>query len=209
LVEPFYAFCTEPTPTDPNNNTWCTVAPSDGIYYNSTGIPEWTNSLLVVTLKDGLNEDMELYQFKLNSNGSLATSTPSNPNPKKFFGNDQQLNGRLRDLAVSPDGKKIFLINNGGGTSNTSKVSVYTYVEPTYPNGIHIAPNPGSELITITHSPLHGVISILNSQGKTVTSYTTEQHVEVLDFSNYAAGIYIVKFESNKEIYSEKLVITN
>ncbi len=109
--------------------TWPTVAPSDGIYYGSTGIPEWTNSLLVVTLKDGTTTNQEVFRLKLNPDGkSLAPSTPEDPNPKPYFGEDQFFNGRLRDIAISPDGKKIILITNN---KNNDPIIVYTYDEVT------------------------------------------------------------------------------
>ena len=124
LVEAFYSFCDVELPTDPNNKIWCTIAPSDGTYYGSNAIPEWTNSLLITTLKNGDGTDMEVYQFKLDAQGELEPSTAQNPNPQRFFGEDQSENGRLRDIAISPDGKKIFLINNGG--TDRDKITVYT-----------------------------------------------------------------------------------
>ena len=66
------------------------------------------------------------FQFKLDQNGKILPSTLENPNPVKFFGQDQSLNGRLRDIAYSKDGRKIYLINNGGTSSD--KIIVYTYL---------------------------------------------------------------------------------
>jgi glucose/arabinose dehydrogenase len=98
LVEAFYSWCATTPDTSSNFLDWCTVAPSGGIYYGSNGIPQWTNSLLVVTLKDGFSTDQELFQFKLQPNGELEPSLPGDPNPKKFFASDQFINGRLRIL---------------------------------------------------------------------------------------------------------------
>lgn len=124
LVQPFYAWGT--TYNAGGWLAWGTVAPSDGIYYGSDGIPEWKNSLLIVTLKNGNESDQELYQLKLLENGEIAPSTEGNPNPKRFFGADQALNGRLRDVAFSNDGKTIYLINN---RYIKEKVSIYTYCD--------------------------------------------------------------------------------
>jgi glucose/arabinose dehydrogenase len=162
LVDPFYSWCTVPTFPD-----WCTVAPSDGIYYGSTGIPQWTNSLLVVTLKDNPLVDKEVYQFKLNSDGTLVPSTPINPNPKKFFGEDQENNGRLRDIAVSPDGKTFYLINNGGATNN---IKVYKYDEDSNPE-IKLFPNPSKNIITLEgleFRPRIKELKVLNTLGQSV-----------------------------------------
>ncbi len=154
LVEAFYAWCADGVNSDPDNSIWCTVAPSDGIYYCNNGIPQWKNSLLVVTLKDGVGTDREVYQFKLQNNGDLVPSTEDNPNPKRFFGEDQEMNGRLRDIAFSPDGKSIYLINNGGGTS--TNIIVYTIDPNSLPNAsldenscVRINPNPANDIIRI------------------------------------------------------------
>ncbi len=152
LIEPIYTWCTIPASSS-NGLNWCTVAPSDGIFYGSDMIPEWENSLLVVTLKKGATTDREVYQFKLQDNGQLVPSTPDNVNPKKFFGEDQDLNGRLRDIAISPDGKVIYLINNSGLDAN--RIIIYTYNEPnsteTTENELApiVYPNPANNEITI------------------------------------------------------------
>lgn len=126
-LEPaWYAWAATPQPSSANLQDWNSIAPSDGLYYGSSGIPAWTNSFLVVTLKDGVTTDQELYQLKLTPDGlSPAPATATDANPKRFFGADQALNGRLRDVAVSPDGKTIYLVNNGGG--GRDKITVYTY----------------------------------------------------------------------------------
>jgi glucose/arabinose dehydrogenase len=132
-LEPaWYAWAATPQPSSSNLQDWRTIAPSDGLYYGSGGIPAWTNSFLVVTLKDGAATDQELYQVKLTPDGlHPAPTTTTDRNPKRFFGVDQALNGRLRDVAISPDGKTIYLVNNGGG--GRDKITVYTYV-PSQPS---------------------------------------------------------------------------
>jgi PQQ-dependent dehydrogenase (s-GDH family) len=201
LVEPIYSICAVQTPASNVGSSWCTVAPSDGIYYKSTSIPEWTNSILMVTLKKGDNTNMELYQFKLNAQGTIAASTNENPNPKKYFSEDQLLNGRLRDIAVSPDGKKIYLINNGGATSATDKITVYTYVEPPvvpYQNaGLKITPNPSSGLVQIElpeNKPY--TLQIFDYRGAKLKEIKDETLLMNLDLSSFSAGLYWFRYES-------------
>jgi len=156
LVEAFYSFCAAPQPDTDEYLDWCTPAPSDGIYYNYDGIPEWKNSLLVVSLKNGSVTDNQVHVLKLTPDGrGLLSSTPGNPNPQTFFAGDQAVNGRLRDIAISPDGKKIFLINNGGD-GITDKISVYTVQSTTATKdmteadaSIQFYPNPASDLMTV------------------------------------------------------------
>ncbi len=200
LKEPLYAWCSTPQPTISTFLDWCTVAPSDGIYYGSTGIPEWTNSLLVVTLKNGAATDQEVYQFKLNINGiTLVTSTPSDPNPKKFFSADQNLNGRLRDIAVSPDGKTIYLINNGG--ADRDKITVYKYdatanipVNKTKDFELTIFPNPTTDVFNVNCTETISEISIYNVQGCLLkTLYETPVTIHISDL---AVGPYFVSVQT-------------
>lgn len=207
LVEAFYAWCAITADTSSSYLDWCTVAPSGGIYYGSTGIPEWTNSLLVVTLKDGSITDRELYQFKLQTNGELVPSTSTKPNPQKFFGADQALNGRLRDIAVSPDGKKIYLIHNGG---TTNKITVYTY-DPSSSSvqyisaveDIKLYPNPAQNKLTVEGISIDN-LQVFNLLGERVlVSYNNKQE---LDISGLTSGVYVVNINSEQKSYTLKFV---
>jgi glucose/arabinose dehydrogenase len=68
-------------------------------YYNHDRIPEWKNSLLMVTLKNS-----SLRQLKLSADGRSVSSI------KTYFKNDW---GRLRDVCVSPDGRVFISTSNG------------------------------------------------------------------------------------------------
>ena len=183
-----------------------TIAPSDGIYYNSTAIPEWTNSLLVVTLKDGLTTDREVFQFKLDQNGKILPSTLENPNPVKFFGQDQSLNGRLRDIAYSKDGRKIYLINNGGTSSD--KIIVYTY-SPLSENllSINIFPNPSNTEITlsgINHTYDVNSIEIYNLLGEKVKN-SFDQNFK-MNVSLLANGVFFIKLPLKDDVVTLKFI---
>jgi glucose/arabinose dehydrogenase len=86
VVEPIYAW----TPT---------IAPSGIDYYNNKAIAQWKNSLLVAVLKG-----KELLQMKLTDDGSAVEEV------HEFFKNEF---GRLRDVAISPDGKVYICTDNG------------------------------------------------------------------------------------------------
>lgn len=197
LIEPLYSWCTTPSTTGTWTD-WCTVAPSDGIYYGSNGIPEWTNSLLVVTLKDGATTDKEVYQFQLDSTGSIVPSTPSDPNPKRFFSEDQDSNGRLRDIAISPDGMSIYLINNGG--ANSEKITVYTYDTltsvqevPARTIDVQLFPNPATTTLSfkgLENYPDLTDIHISTILGKTVPIAAEPPYQ--LDISRLPTGMYVV-----------------
>ncbi|MDD2984528.1 MAG: PQQ-dependent sugar dehydrogenase [Crocinitomicaceae bacterium] len=210
LVEPFFAWCTTPD-TSQLYTDWCTVAPSAGMYYGNTGIPQWTNSLLVVTLKNGLTTDNEVYQFKLQPNGELVPSTIQNPNPKRFFGADQALNGRLRDIAISTDGKSIYLINNGGTPAD--KITVYHYDSTLSVNNdvqlpnIQLFPNPVTDILTIQgladYSGLKE-IQITTLLGQETSVEMDENHT--INVSKLNNGIYFVNLIFENKTHAMKFV---
>ncbi|MFT5822722.1 MAG: glucose/arabinose dehydrogenase [Crocinitomix sp.] len=212
LIEAFYSWCTSPVTDNPDNSNWCTVAPSDGIYYCNYAIPQWNNSLLVVTLKDGEGTDKEVYQFKLQVNGELMPSTDENPNPKRFFGDDQVLNGRLKDIAISPDGTKIYLLNSGGAP--TSKVIVYTLdpnsvttFQASEENCLNVFPNPASHNIRLEGINLLEdveAIKIFGANGQLIQIVPIDCYA--IDISNLAEGTYTINVYYKDGICSSKFI---
>lgn len=85
-----------------------TIATCGLDYYNSDLIPQWKNSLLLVTLK---NE--QLYQLKLDNNFTAVTGTTG------YFTNAY---GRMRDLCISPAGKVYICTSNGGNNDKVIEV---------------------------------------------------------------------------------------
>jgi aldose sugar dehydrogenase len=70
-------------------------------YYNGTRIPQWGNSLLLVTLKD-----QSLRQLKLSADGNSVVSS------KTYLKNAF---GRLRDVCISPEGRVYVCTSNAAG----------------------------------------------------------------------------------------------
>lgn len=199
LKEPLYSWCATPQPTAGTNGDWCTVAPSDGIFYQKSGqgIPGWDNSLLIVTLKNGSNTDQEMYRFQLNSDGvTLAPSTSLSPNPERYFSSEQTLNGRLRDIAISPVGDKIFLINNGG--TNRDKITVYTFnaaisLKENAANSIKLDlfPNPANDKVEFACSQKVVHAKICDMLGRSIKEESTnESSVNISDLSK---GVFLIK----------------
>jgi PQQ-dependent dehydrogenase (s-GDH family) len=107
---------------------WPTVAPSSVHYYASKGkgIPGWDKVLLITTLKRG-----SLYVLPLSSDGKSAAGHFS-----RYF----QSENRLRDLAVSPDGRTLYIATDNSGllealaggmastVENPGAILVFTYV---------------------------------------------------------------------------------
>ena len=94
-------FCDENNVVEPLISWTPTIAVAGMEYYDSDTISQWTNSLLVCTLKDET-----LYQLKLNASGSQVTGTET------FF---RGTFGRLRDVCMSPAGNVYLCTSNGSG----------------------------------------------------------------------------------------------
>ncbi len=78
-------------------------------YYNKDLIPQWKNSLLMMTLKNS-----SIRQMKLSGDGLSIDQTQT------FF-KDQW--GRLRDLCISPSGKVYVCTSNGGNSDVLVEIS--------------------------------------------------------------------------------------
>lgn len=206
LVQALYSWCFDEGDI-PFGPAWCTIAPSGGAYYGSDAIPEWTNSLLIVTLKDGLTTDREVFQLKLNDEGQLAPSTEENPNPVQFFTEDQELNGRLRDIAISNDGMSIYLINNGG--TDRDKIIVYTAnttstsdrKQPS--NRVRAVPNPVNDKLKLYGIENHSIPKSVQVYNLVGVSFDIALNPDgSLDISFLPDGIYILHlvFEDHEEM---------
>ena len=85
-----------------------TIATCGLDYYNGDRITQWKNSLLLATLKDAT-----LYQLKLSANGQSIISS------KEYFRGNW---GRLRDIAISPEGRVYLCTSNGGNNDRLIEI---------------------------------------------------------------------------------------
>ena len=95
------SFCTANNIKEPiwsSGNSTLAVCGID--YYDHDRIPQWKNSLLMMTLKNS-----SIRQLKLSADGRSITQTQT------FF-KDQW--GRLRDICISPEGMVYVCTSNGG-----------------------------------------------------------------------------------------------
>ena len=95
-----------------------TIAPGGlDIYTAKDGIPGWADSLLVLSLKNGL-----VYRLKLSSDGRSVDG-----DPKEYF----KSTNRYRDIAIKPDNRTIYITtDNAGNTTAASGRSVRTLENP-------------------------------------------------------------------------------
>ena len=205
---------------------FATVAPSSIDFYNvawGLAIPNWYPSLLVPTLRKGT-----LYRYKLNAtmDGVITDTIP-------YF----RSSNRYRDIALSPDGKKIYLITDsigstsgpsGSGTSaltDRGAIIEYTYTGPdmlelerrvvTRPERkyrISVFPNPATSYITVEFErglpkPIH--YQLINASGKIVAEAEMSKDLFSIPVGHYAKGVYMLRLYNGygKEVKVEKVVV--
>lgn len=101
-------FCSANDVAEPIRAWTPTIAPSGIDYYNNNAIPQWKGSLLLAVLKDS-----ELLQIKLNTAGTGIETVNA------FYKGKY---GRMRDVAISPDGR-VYIITSNGGSDKVIEVS--------------------------------------------------------------------------------------
>lgn len=191
LVSPIFSWCTVPPPPGSPNSDWCTVAPSDGIYYGNKAIHQWKNSVLVTTLKDGTTTDKSVHLIRLSEDGTSLCNSTLLPNHEILFAEDQSLNGRLRDITLSPDGRTVFLINNGG--TDRDKITVYHYNPSAdlLESELLMFPNPASTNLYFTAAVKLKQIQIFDSVGKLVWTLESED-ITGISISSLSDGVYSI-----------------
>jgi hypothetical protein len=188
-----------------------TIAPSSIDFYNvssGTGIPNWHPSLLIPTLRRGV-----VYRYRLDPavNSLVTDSIP-------YF----RTSNRYRDIALSRDGLKIYLITDSIGTtsgpsgngttslSNPGAIMEYLYTNTMLPLGeeppaansirrynISVYPNPATASITVSFTD--GVFvrparyQLFDLAGKLITHGTSKVKQFQIDIRRIQKGIYILK----------------
>lgn len=193
--------------------TWPTIAPSSIDYYASGPIPGWSRSLLITCLKAG-----RVYRIKLNSTGDDLLNISGSVDTASLFRGE----GRFRDLAISPNGMKIYLacdasgqtsgptggFNNGGTPPpNAGSILEYSYAGtilalPEEPTSLPVRtatirtyPNPVTDnfVITISEAVLRPYhIEIFDALGTRLRTYTSVKHETIADLSGLKAGMYVI-----------------
>ena len=193
-----------------------TIAPSSIDFYHvdgGYGIPGWYPSLLVPTLRRGV-----LYRYKLNAtmDGFDSDSIP-------YF----RSSNRYRDIAISRDGMRIYLITDsigqtsgpsGNGTSTLSDrgaIIEYYYTGATLPIhdqpsvkpevrkfNITIYPNPAKDWIHINIPENRNAVAyryqIIDLTGRMMINGTSKEKQLNIPVHQLSRGMYLIKIFDNK-----------
>ncbi len=103
FVAPLATFFTVPADFDLRKFGTTTIAPAGIDVYAASAIPEWANSILVTGMLSGA-----LYRVKLNAKGDTVVD-----GPLEYF----RTANRYRDVVVSPDGRRIYLVTDSFGVT--------------------------------------------------------------------------------------------
>jgi aldose sugar dehydrogenase len=179
-VEPIYTTFTA-TPAEISRFTsdiftFKTIAPSGIEVYNSNAIPGWQNSALISTLKGG-----RIYRIKLNdSTGTSVVPLTSGVDTAAYFAGE----GRFRDIAISPNGLKIYVACDITGATSGPTGGFNNKINTTTP------PNAGK----ILEFTFNGSVNPAN-----VRSYTpsVEQLIGVNVYPNPTTGNVSFEFGPN------------
>jgi PQQ-dependent dehydrogenase (s-GDH family) len=101
FVPPLATFFTVPADYDFAKFGTATVAPSGIDLYTASTIPGWNRSILVVAMRSGA-----VYRLKLAGDGRTVSG-----DPVEYF----KTTNRYRDIALSPDGRRIFVTTDDHG----------------------------------------------------------------------------------------------
>jgi PQQ-dependent dehydrogenase (s-GDH family) len=128
FTPPITTFFTVENDYDFRTNGTATIAPSGIDIYTSPAIPGWANSILITGMRGG-----SMYRVKLGADGRTVTGSPL-----EYF----RTANRYRDVAVSPDGRRIYLSTDSFGQTagvdgarttelgNPGAVLEFTYAGP-------------------------------------------------------------------------------
>jgi PQQ-dependent dehydrogenase (s-GDH family) len=203
------------TPPYPNAYLfWPTIAPSGIDHYSSTTIPGWQNSLLVTALKLG-----RIYRVPLAANGQSVAG----PAIEYFVQVD-----RYRDIAISPDGSKIYIATDSVGQirgnvpgealqpTHRGAILEFAYVtsstEEPSADAVRLFPNPARQNVVIDLGPLaDGVVGLkaFNSVCTTVWQTRTVAQPVALDVAGWPGGPYTlaVELEGGKVVMKKFTVV--
>jgi PQQ-dependent dehydrogenase (s-GDH family) len=107
FTPPLATFFTVADDFDFRTHGTATIAPAGVALYTASAIPGWASSILVAGMRGGA-----LYRLKLAGNGRSVVGEPL-----EYF----RTSNRYRDVAVSPDGLRVYLTTDNFGTTASAE----------------------------------------------------------------------------------------
>ncbi len=156
-----------------------------------------------------LNEGQNIYYVTDNSLNPLQTIDNCGIfNVSNSFNSSSTLNG----AAISIGNTEIIwtIEDNAGNTSNCSfviTVNEFSNIQILQQNGISIYPNPTNGIINFefANNNIQQIV-IFDITGKQIIEKTAISQNAMIDLSSFESGIYIVKIQTDNEIFTTKIV---
>ena len=148
-----------------------------------------------------INPDLQLKQFELEQSSdatyfnSIATFQAGKTSYQFIDDNNSHSSGRhfYRLKTTDTDGKNAY--------SNiiTIKTSTHEF--------INLCPNPANKTVAVNGSFQKGIISVIDSNGRTVLTANANTSPVKMNLSLLPAGLYTVRFSDPTTVINKKLVI--
>lgn len=197
-------FCSANNIKEPIFNWSPTIAPSDIVYYNNPGFPEFHDQVIMSVLKD-----KKLIALKLNAAGTVSVSQNS------YLTN---MFGRLRDICVGPN-NEIYIATNGTGSASENNHSI---IKLTPPNSVSVKeinanytvlvyPTITKENVTIELNNAKEeqiILKITDITGSIIKKENFSSNKQQLSLDNLPQGIYFLTLHNadNKQIFIKKII---
>jgi hypothetical protein len=78
---------------------------------------------------------------------------------------------------------------------------------PWMAGSLSVAPNPASETVTLRDLQARGRLDVIDLSGKTVLSQTLSEGDHTVNIGFLNDGLYLLRFEAEGQVWSEKLVV--
>ncbi len=202
-------FCNDSNVVEPLRAWTPTIAVCGLEYYDSDLYPDWTNCLLLATLKDA-----SLYILPIDT---FTHAITGEQRLWMFLTSDTLRHaGRLRDVCISPTGR-VFI-----STSNSSGEHKYLdwifeiipdHIKDVSSNkreteGAVISPNPSSDYITISYLPSQrSTIELIDQLGRSIYSSVVSSNETTISVRNIASGAYYVRVVSGGDVQTIPVII--
>lgn len=180
-------FCTDSNVAEPIYAWTPTLAVCGLDYYDAAMFPAWKNSLIMATLKDS-----RLYRLQLNAAGDRILSTAVI---------SQIVQGRLRDVCFSPEGKIYVSTSNSNSSGNAAKIDKIIELSDstfstavTVPAGLEslsIRPNPADRFLEGFFRGSRAEYQIISIEGVCVASGKVEAGEFKISLEALPAGSYV------------------
>ncbi|MBC6993986.1 PQQ-dependent sugar dehydrogenase [Neolewinella lacunae] len=192
------------------------VAPSSLLVYESDAIPDWSNSLLITSLKRG-----KVYRLQLDASGTAIVGDTT-----EYF----YTGNRYRDLVVAPDGKTFYAITDQSGNitdqsglnlisgvRNPGAILKFSLTPPVSVAGrkvihdLRIWPNPAQRecFVELRSSGETNVpAELINSKGQRIPIATAFQSgVNRVSLQHLPSGVYTLRLLTRQGFHYERVVV--